>query len=376
MAWHSGGQDGSGFGIYGQRYDAGGNTVGSEFRINNETTDNQMFPIVEALPDGGFGVVWQSAGQDGSGSGVYGRLYDASGTPLSPELPIHSQTTDNQVFPSIVGLTGGGYAFVWQSAGQDGSGTGIYGRVINVDQLLFGNEFRINTETSSDQGLPAVSPLSDGGFVVVWQSAAQDGDGSGIYGQRFDATGTAIGSEFRVNSEVAGNQEIPSVTGLPDGGFMVVWQSYDQDGDGYGIYGQRYDATGNEIGSEILINDETNGHQIIPRVTALPDGRIVVAWASEVGGNATDVYSEIIDYANQTITGTDGHDVLEGGVGDDTLAGLAGADVLQGGLGDDKADYSASGRGRFHRLDRAYRHGRPRRRRYPHRNRRRHRLQI
>ena len=38
------GQDGSGHGIYGQRYAADGTPVGSEFRVNTFTTDDQVFP--------------------------------------------------------------------------------------------------------------------------------------------------------------------------------------------------------------------------------------------------------------------------------------------------------------------------------------------
>jgi hypothetical protein len=40
-----------------------------------------------------------------------------------------------------------------------------------------------------------------------------------------------IGSEFIVNTTTADNQYEPTVTALPDGHFVVTWQSYDG-GDG------------------------------------------------------------------------------------------------------------------------------------------------
>jgi len=77
-----------------------------------------------------------------------------------------------------------------------------------------------------------VTGLSGVGFVVTWTSSGQDGDRNGVYGQRYDADGTAQGTEFQINTYTAGDQVAPSVTTLADGGFVVAWQSLDQDGDG------------------------------------------------------------------------------------------------------------------------------------------------
>ena len=69
--------------------------------------------------------------------------------------------------------------------------------------------------------------------------AGQDGDLWGVFGQRFDSSGSAIGSEFQVNTHTTSYQGYPSVTSLTDGGFVVAWQSANQDGDGGGVLGQR-----------------------------------------------------------------------------------------------------------------------------------------
>ena len=97
-----------------------------------------------------------------------------------------------------------------------------------------GSEFRANTYTSSDQIYSSVTALNDGGFVVTWSSYGQDGSGYGIYGQRYAADGTPVGSEFRANTSTSSNQVYSSVTALNDGGFVVTWSSYGQDGSSYG----------------------------------------------------------------------------------------------------------------------------------------------
>lgn len=47
-------------------------------------------------------------------------------------------------------------------------------------------EFLVNGFTGNVQRLPAVAMEPDGHFVVTWQSTFQDGDGRGIYAQRYE----------------------------------------------------------------------------------------------------------------------------------------------------------------------------------------------
>jgi hypothetical protein len=90
-----------------------------------------------------------------------------------------------------------------------------------------------------------VAALRDGGYVVTWTSGGQDGDdGSGVYAQRYDASGTKVGGEFQVNTYTTGSQHANGVTALADGGYVITWISDGQDGSGFGIYSQRYDASG------------------------------------------------------------------------------------------------------------------------------------
>ena len=85
------------------------------------------------------------------------------------------------------------------------------------------SEFQINTYTASHQLGPSVTGLSDGGFVVTWDSYGQDGDGVGIYGQRYDSSGSTTGPEFQINTYTTDDQYDSSVTSLSDGGFVVTW---------------------------------------------------------------------------------------------------------------------------------------------------------
>ena len=79
--------------------------------------------------------------------------------------------------------------------------------------------------------------LANGSSVIVWQSYLQDGSGYGVYAQRFADDGSALGAEFRINSVTLYDQQTPSVIALSGGGFVVTWQSNAQDGSSWGVYG-------------------------------------------------------------------------------------------------------------------------------------------
>ncbi|GEO18204.1 putative Ig domain-containing protein [Microvirga aerophila] len=300
VTWMSNGQDGWANGVFGQRYTAAGSAVGPEFKINTFTANEQWQPSVASLPDGGFLVTWMSLAQDGPYWGIYGQRYTAAGAATGPEFKINTTVASAQEQPMVASLPDGGIVVTWMTHAQDRSGPdrpswGIYGQRYTAAGASAGADFRVNTFTTGDQKHPSVASLLDGGFVITWMSDFQDGSAYGIYGQRYTAAGAAVGSEFRINTTTAGNRQHPSVTSLPDGGFVVTWMSSDESG--YGIYGQRYTAAGAAIGNEFRINTFTTGDQQQPSVTSLSDSGFVVTWMSDFqdgqgGGIYGKVYAE------------------------------------------------------------------------------------
>ena len=94
--------------------------TGGEFRINSFTPHDQLRPSITSLTDGGFVAVWMSETQDGSGFGVYGKRYNSAGTPVSNEFRVNTFTQGQQRWPSVAGFNNGGFAVVWESSDQDG----------------------------------------------------------------------------------------------------------------------------------------------------------------------------------------------------------------------------------------------------------------
>jgi hypothetical protein len=188
----------------------------------------------------------------------------------------------------------------------DGSGDGIYVRSFTGDGVARGDDVLVNTTTTGDQRAPTVTALSDGGFVVIWDSVPEVGVGSNLGTwevrlQRFDADGLKTGAEVLVNTTTDGPQRFPSIVGTPDGGYLAVWQSDQEGAGGKGIYGQKFDALGNKTGGELHYNTTTAGDQISPlvRVASYDEtgqvDSLVVAWLGQAANGGFGVMQQIID---------------------------------------------------------------------------------
>jgi hypothetical protein len=298
IVWNSDGQDGSGFGVFGQVFSADGSPVGSEFRANTYTSGAQFFPSVAPLADGGFVATWDSVDQDGSGVGIFGQVFSADGSRVGSEFRANTYTSGSQYNLNsgnlCTGLTGGGFVVIWKSDGQDGSSTGCYGQVYTADGSTVGSEFRANTYTSGSQSGPVVVSLTSGSFVVMWQSDGQDGSGVGVYGQVFSADGSPVGSEFRANTYTNSAQYFPSIAPLPDGGFVATWDSFGRDGSGLGVFGQLFSADGSSIGSEFRVNTTPGVYRSgSSMVTSLTNGGFVSTWSNSQDSYNSDVFGQV-----------------------------------------------------------------------------------
>ena len=241
---------------------------------------------ITVLEDGSYIVPFLATSEvnnaDNDGYGVFFQRYDADGNKIGePELA-NTTTQGNQFEADVASLSDGGYVLAWQSDVGDGSGNGIYMQRYDADGNRVGEETQVNTTTQGNQEQVAITGLKDGGYVVSWQSDSENG--KDIYLQKFDASGERVGGEIVVNQNVEANQVMPSIDTLADGGFVVTWQS---DGEnGQEVYSRVFDINMN-ASNEIHINTSLDGDQTLPSISGLEDGSFVITWISHDGDKAS-----------------------------------------------------------------------------------------
>ena len=259
-----------------------------DLRVNVHTADEQAEAAVAVDANENFVVVWESFthdafGQDGQGPGVFGRRVDPTGTPLGPEFQVNSYTTASQRNPSIGMRSSGEFVVVWQSVYQDGSFGGIFGQLFDASVNALGTEFQVNAESMNAQRAPAVAMDESGRFVVVWQGYTTGGLWD-VWARQFDGSGNALGSDFVVNEYSTGHQATASVAVDAAGNFVVVWESFrpgDSDGVNCGSirsFARLFDASGTPLGSELAVSSDTPETQAEPRVALTEGGHFMVAW--------------------------------------------------------------------------------------------------
>ncbi|MFG5383632.1 Ig-like domain-containing protein, partial [Yoonia sp. R2-816] len=273
-------------------FGADGNEIVSEFLVNEFANGTQGSPSITALDNGHFVVTWQSDDRqqgDTSGYAVKARIFDADGNETVSEFLVNEFTNDTQGSPSVTALANGHFVVTWESDGQqqgDTSSSVIKARIFDATGNETVSEFLVNEFTNNLQIDPGVTALANGHFIVTWTSAdQQQGDTSGwaVKARIFDTDGNEIVSEFLVNEFTNDTQGSPSITALTNGNFIVTWQSWDQqqgDTSHTAIKARIFDANGVEIVSEFLVNEFPNGGQYDPNVTALANGHFVVTWTS------------------------------------------------------------------------------------------------
>jgi hypothetical protein len=292
VIWH--GVDGSVAGVFGQRFASSGAPLGPEFRVNTSTTGLQGYPAVAADPAGNFVVVWLSY-HNAPSFQIFAQRYDGAGAPLGPEFRVDTSTAGPQYLnhPAVASDGSGNFVVVWEDLFQDGSSFGIFAQRYAGSGAPLGVEFRVNTFTPASQRYPAVASHSAGSFVVVWESATQDGSYFGVFGQRYASSGADVGPEFRINTFTTGDQRRGSVAYDSSGNFVVAWYGDLQDNWGYGVFGQRYASTGAPLGPEFRINTFTTQNQESPSVTADAAGNFVVVWHSDTqDGSSVGVFGQ------------------------------------------------------------------------------------
>jgi hypothetical protein len=272
--------------VFGKRLDGGGDVI--EFRVNTYTSGNQEDPAVAGGAGGDFVVVWSSSYQNESG--VFGQRYDSAGVPLGAEFEVSGLSYYAQDSPAVSADAAGGFVVVWRRLYD------IYAQRFEPAGVPAGTSFLVNSYTTSFQDFPAVAVAGSGDFVVVWDGY-QDGWGKGVFGQRFDSTGQPIGGEFQVNTFTPRFQGGPAVAADGEGDFLVVWTSEDLAGSEANVLGQRFDSSGGRVGSEFQVNRTAPGFQVLPAVAATGERRFVVVWASsDQDGSGWGVFGQRVEF--------------------------------------------------------------------------------
>ena len=268
--------------IFGQIYINDNTKLNNQFQINTITNSNIEFPSITSLKNNNFVIIWDDQ------SNIYVQIFTDNGTKVGSQLNIASGTLFR--YSSITSLANGNFVATYRCY------PGICAIIFYSDGTMLKSAFSVNTYNYY-VGSTSISSVSNSNFMIAWESRGHDIIGAsdwGIYAQSFTSSGTKIGNEFRVNTYIISDQANPSITSLTNDNYIVSWYSSGQDGSGTGIYSQILDGTGNKIGNEFKVNVYTYSDQSDTSVSSLVNNNFVTVWDSYgQDGNKLGIFGNI-----------------------------------------------------------------------------------
>jgi len=242
VAWSSSGQDGSMQGIYARLVNTNGTFSTAPFQVNEYTNNSQRSPAVTMLSNGNFLIAWISEQQRiSTAADVMGRIYTGAGVPVGGEFRLSAvDAVCNN--PAVTKLSSGGFIAVWaQKLPVVSTGNwDIYARTFDAGGNAAGDAFQINENSEGDQYRPSIGSIGSN-QLVVWTSLWQDGSGEGIFG-RLIFGGAASGSEFQVNTTTRSKQIYPVAASDGASRLLTCWAGFVSATNGFDLFGQRYAA--------------------------------------------------------------------------------------------------------------------------------------
>lgn len=258
------------------------NPVGDDFLVNDlvirtQSIEHSASALVATAAN--TVVVFEGKGPTDR-QGVYAEVLNLDGGVTKTSFQVNSTLRGEQHAPAVAANDTGDFFVVWSGYGVDkalerSDKQGVFFQRFDAAGNSLGSESLVNTTTGGRQSTPDVAMAADGSFVVAW-SGTGDGDVSGIFLRRFDASGVPIASEVLVNTITDDQQSSPSIAFDSEGNLVVAWQSRHQDSSDWGVYGQWFASDGSRIGEETLLSTTTAASQTAVDVSLDPTGGVVV----------------------------------------------------------------------------------------------------
>ena len=235
IVWY-GNSDGGDTGVFMKQFSFAGAVLIDETLVSNAANIGSE-PSIAMNDAGNFVIAWKGA-SDSDREGIYAQRFDASGNSVGGILSINATKTERQELPQVALDASGNFIVVWQSLDQEGvvnGVNGIYAQRFDNTGLAQGLEFKVNDITLYSQSLAAIDVDQNGDFIIAWQSLSGDGSGRGVYAKKYDSDGNILTNDFLVNTTTVNGQESPAVAFGTDGSCTIVWQG-EGVGDSSGVF--------------------------------------------------------------------------------------------------------------------------------------------
>ena len=262
-----------------------------DVQANTFTNNRQTEASIATNSQGNVLAVWGSRRQEQGSFGVFAQYLDPLGRPIGTEIHVNQYLPREQAKPSVF-IDDNDIAWVfWRSIGQDGAGTEVYGRRFDVRNRTCtaqSDEFRVNSDIVGNQRDGVCCALPNGNVMAAWVS--EKNNVSTLFGRVFDQQGQPLTEDFILHSNDERGLNLVSLAPHPQG-VLAAWACTDLSGSPEGIQGSliSFDEQQNKSQELFLAHDGAASLAFEPSIDSANDGSFVVSWMSTLDGSQFDV---------------------------------------------------------------------------------------
>lgn len=281
LVWESKRQERGTFGVYARLFDAVGQPLSHEFHVNTFLPKAQWHPAAAFSEDDTLWFAWESYSQDGSGAGLVARAFDKDGQPLGGELPINLMREGDQVDVALATAADGHALAVWSSHHPDPAhqaANGIRARLLNLETPDTA-EVLISAPLDGHDRRPSVTRLDNGDFLLCWTRTLTSEGRSMVMAQRLDAEGATLGKAYTLAGDLQQEALEGVIASHADGHLAAAWMA--PLGNAYAVMAQRLDTEGRPIGTPMTVATPDQGWLSGVTLDVAADGTLAVAYNQE-----------------------------------------------------------------------------------------------
>ena len=247
-----------------------------------------------------------------NGKDIYLNRYDADGNLVLANERINDIRNGDQDDVAMAMNVYGEFAVVWTS---DGSGHDtIRAAFFHGDGSIKVADFDVSDP--SEVGRNASVAISESGEIVIAWEGSGSGDSDGVFAKRFDRHGNQVDSTIQINTDTTHQQLDASVAMNSQGDWVVAWRDFESTDHGGDLNYSVYDFTGQQVidNHEVLslstsyftntAVDISDSRQIAVGNTAVVRDSNVTSFTSSVAGVALFDYTGSWDTSYEDVVTT------------------------------------------------------------------------
>jgi hypothetical protein len=246
-------------------------------------------------------IVWNSPVSAIGQVQVRGRWYDENGGALEPEFPLTEPQNVEQATPDVSSDGDSRFVVVWSQGNASGT-FDVFCKLFDADGTTLVKEFKVNETTSVRRSFPAVAMNSHGDFVVAWSEYGAQGQDTLV--RVYDPSGSPVSDPARANlwnnSNAENNDALPDIAINGDGLAIVVWSFFDSKRAGVSVVYKVFNIASPGVlvsGPESYLQRAARGvSQTRPMADIDATGDMAVAWNEETFRGVNPRVSKVIRF--------------------------------------------------------------------------------